>query len=128
MNSEDCRPVLGIDSDFYEVLKDRLEYIERFYDAVASQFEERKRSIEENREPYVDRRNPEDCDEPPFLSEWLEADDHINTIGFLCLSLLNETMENYVRMFVMREFSLRTMKELSESIKPVPKQHDGPTM
>lgn len=122
------KPILGIDSDFYEFLKDRLEYIERFFDAVVSPLEECKRSIDENCEPYVDRRNPDDCDEPAFLSEWLEADEHINTIGFLCLSLLNKTLENYTRMFVMREFSRRTVKELSVAIESVPNQKDGWTM
>jgi len=122
------KPVFGIELDFYEFLKDRLEYIERFFDAVVSPLEERKRSIDEHREPYIDRRHPDDCDEPAFLSEWLDADEYIGTIGFLCLSLLNKTLENYTRMFVMREFSLRTAKELSVAIKSVPKQNDGPTM
>jgi hypothetical protein len=120
-NHDPGSALLGIGSDFYEQLKDRLRYIRQFYEAVVSQFEERKRMINENLEPYIDTRDPEDCDGPAFELEWTEANDYEHTIGFLCLSLLNKAMENYVRMFMMRELNLTTKRELSNCMESVPK-------
>jgi hypothetical protein len=59
MTSPNDKAVFGLQSDFYEHLKSKLEYIERFYDTVVFSFEERKRLIDGNLEPYVDTRNLE---------------------------------------------------------------------
>lgn len=114
-------PVLGLGGDFSEELKSRFVFIRQYFNAVVSPLEERKRLIEGNHAPYIDNRNPEDYDGPAYELEWAEADEFEKTSGFLCLVLLNKAMENYIRLFLMRELKLRTIGELSKRMKGVPK-------
>jgi hypothetical protein len=88
---------------------------------VVTPFEEEKRLIDGNLPPFVDTRNPEDCDGPAFEFEWIDANDFEHTVGFLCLGLLNKTLENYVRMFLMREVGITTRSDLSRFMQKVPK-------
>ncbi len=107
--------------DIFELLKDRLVFISNFYDRAVTPFEEQKRLISGNLEPFVDTRNPEECDGPAFEFEWQDADDFEHTLGFLCLNLLNKALENYTRMFLMRENGITKKSELSRYMQNVPK-------
>lgn len=72
--------------DLLHFLKIRLRFIEQLYDGAASPFVEIKRQIDAGEPPYVDNRDPEYCDgEPAFLSEWEQASDSVNVIGYWCL-------------------------------------------
>jgi hypothetical protein len=50
--------------DLLYFLKRRLEFVQSLYDNAVEPFERTKYQIEKGEEPYVDRRNPEDYDEP----------------------------------------------------------------
>ena len=52
MKGNGHRPMPSVDMDFYQFLKERLEYVTGFYEAVVTPFEERKRLINGNLEPY----------------------------------------------------------------------------
>jgi len=109
--------LLGLGSEIHVLFEERLRFIERLYDATVAPLEGRKRLIEANEEPYRDTRNPADYDGPAFELEWSEADSFEKTIGFLCLAVLNNSMENFVRLFVAREFRVETKTELSRLLK-----------
>jgi hypothetical protein len=73
------------------ILKDRLRFIERFYEGASQQFSETKRRVEAGEPPFVQRSfDPErDADfEPPFLAEWKEAYEAANLVGQAALTLV----------------------------------------
>jgi len=82
----------------YGILTDRLRAVERLYDDAAGVFIERKRRIEAGEEPYQPPPfNPDiDALEPPFLAEWLEANEFQNVIGQACLSLVQSCLKDYL--------------------------------
>jgi hypothetical protein len=112
---DDC--LLGLGSDILALLEERLRFIERLYDVTVAPLRERKRMIEANEEPYRDKRAPEDYDGPAFEFEWTEADSFEKAIGFPCLALLNNTIENFVRLFVARELHVETKTELCRRLR-----------
>lgn len=67
-------------------LKDRLAFIRQFYDGAALAFSERKRKIEAGEDPYAPPYSEDG--EPPFLSEWLAADESLQVLGYSCISML----------------------------------------
>jgi hypothetical protein len=62
----------GLHVDVLAMLRDKLSFISRFYDAAAQPFLESIRKIEDHEEPYIAHGEPLH-DDPPFLTEWLEA-------------------------------------------------------
>jgi len=62
-----------VDVGFF--LKDRIAFIRQFYDAASLPFVERKRKIDAGEDPFVPPYSEDD--EPPFLSEWIEADESL---------------------------------------------------
>ena len=76
-------------------LERRLVFVERFYATAAYSFLERKRQIDAEEEPFVPPYS-EDA-EPPFLSEWLEADDSLQVLGRSCISMLAASVHLYFK-------------------------------
>ena len=89
--------------DYLELLKEHLNFVERFYDATAGPLEARKSKIDLGEEPFAPRRSPEDYDEPEYLSEWQEADEFIRVLGQSALGLLQKALQDYLRSFLKRE-------------------------
>ena len=81
--------------DVRHFLESRLSFIERFYRDASAPFLERKRLIEAEEEPFVPPYSEDE--EPPFLSEWLEADDSLQVLGQSCLSMLAASLHLYFR-------------------------------
>lgn len=79
-----------------EILKAKLTFLRAFYQLTTEPFLEVKRKIEANEEPFVARGNPEDYSEPPFLSEWLEADEGLKLQQQICLSLLQRSLKEFL--------------------------------
>src|SRR6185369_2569057 len=79
-------------------LRDKLNFIRRFYDIASEPFVITMHKIEEHEEPY-DQYAMED-EEPPFLVEWLDADESLNILGKSCLCLLQNAFKNYLDGFV----------------------------
>jgi len=84
--------------DVIAILTDRLRAIERLYADAAGAFAERKKKIEAGEEPFQPPPfNPDDDDiEPPFLEEWLEADEFQDIVGQACLSLIQSCLKDYL--------------------------------
>lgn len=78
-------------------LLDKLNFIRRFYDLASEPFIETKRKIEQHEEPFNAFDTGEG--EPPFLAEWLDADESLNILGKSCLCLLQNAFVNYLKGF-----------------------------
>ena len=81
--------------DIRYFLETRLTFIEHFYENAAHPFNERKRKIEAEQEPFVPAYSEDD--EPPFLAEWLEADDSLQVLGRSCVSMLAASLHVYFK-------------------------------
>ena len=90
--------------DIFAGRREKLRFIERFYEGASAPFVETKRKIEAEEPPFVPRPfDPErDTDtEPPFLAEWEEADDAINIVGQAALSLVQASLREYLDAFIL---------------------------
>ncbi len=84
--------------DLLHYLDRRLTFVQKLYDSIVGPFEERKRQIEAGEPPYDYSFNPEDYDgEPPFLKEWQEADDSVMVLGHWCLSMVQASLQVYLK-------------------------------
>lgn len=81
--------------DILFFLKDRTRLIRQYYEHAASSFDEIIRKIEAEEEPYVPPYSEDG--EPPFLSEWIEADELREVTGRCCLSMLSASLQLYFR-------------------------------
>jgi hypothetical protein len=79
--------------DVHFFMKERIAFIRQFYGGAAHAFLDRKLKIESGQEPYVPTYS-EDA-EPPFLSEWLVADQSLQILGYSCISMLSSTLKIY---------------------------------
>ncbi len=88
--------------DILAGLIDKLRFIERFYEAASHPFSEVKRKIEADEEPFASPPfDPETVDsEPPFLTEWQEADESLNLVGQAALSLVQIAFREYLDAFI----------------------------
>jgi hypothetical protein len=86
--------------DIAYFLRERLKFIEHLYEQSMETFHETKRKIEAGEPPFVDQSNPEDYDgTPPFLNEWLQADECMASIGQWAVLLLSSALKEYLREF-----------------------------
>jgi hypothetical protein len=74
-------------------LKERIQFIRRFYETAAEPFEVIIRKIEAGEEPYA--LYYDESGEPPYLIEWQEADTGLQMVGHTCISMLSEALRLY---------------------------------
>lgn len=86
--------------DYLALLNDNLKFLRWFYEQSVMPFREIKRKIEGQEDPYIPAGY--ECDEPPFLSEWQEADEALKLQGQVCLSLLQRSFREYLDSTVQR--------------------------
>ena len=98
-----------------EPLIDKLNFIRRFYDIASDPFVTTMGKIERHEEPYH-QFNPEE-EEPPFLVEWLDADESLNILGKSCLCLVQNAFRNYLDGFV-EHYSSRASNEGKSNSPP----------
>jgi hypothetical protein len=81
--------------DILWFFKERLRFVEQFYKHAASPFEETKSAIESHAEPYpvIDIEGGE----PEYQAEWRVADESANVVGFCCLTLVQSSLEAFLR-------------------------------
>jgi len=96
------------------MLRDKLNFIHRFYEAAGQPFTEAIRKIENHEEPYVAHGEPLN-DEPPFLTEWQEAKESLNILGQSCLCLAQTSLKDFLVAFVERSGKNFPAKERGES-------------
>lgn len=76
-------------------LNERIAFIRQFYDAASAPFSERKRRIEAEEAPFEPPYSEDG--EPPFLAEWIEADDSLHVLGYSCVSMLAAALHLYFK-------------------------------
>ncbi|SDG95203.1 hypothetical protein SAMN05216466_106164 [Paraburkholderia phenazinium] len=81
--------------DVAHFLNERLGFIRQLYATSAAPFVERQRLIENEEEPFVPPYAEDG--EPPFLTEWQEAQDSIDVLGHACLCLLTSGLQAYLQ-------------------------------
>jgi hypothetical protein len=84
--------------DLLQGLHEKLRFIDWMYRKAGESFVETKRKIE-NSESEFDYSgwDPESFDgEPPFLTQWQEADEAVNLLGQASLSLVQSVLREYL--------------------------------
>ena len=75
-------------------LRQRLQFISQLYKLASSPYVERKRQIEDGEEPFAPYYD--ESGEPPYLEEWLEAEESAQVLGRSCISMLASTLHAYL--------------------------------
>jgi hypothetical protein len=91
--------------DVLHFLSKRTAFVRQFYKVASSPYLERKRKIEAGEEPFVPP-HAEDA-EPAFLEEWVEADESLDVLGYLCLGMLSAALRCYFKTWE-KEFDIPT--------------------
>jgi hypothetical protein len=76
----------------------RVQFIGQLYETASMPYAERKRKIEAGEEPFVPPCS-EDTD-PPFLVDWLEAEESIQLLAYSCVSMLAAALKLYLEEWV----------------------------
>lgn len=77
-------------------LKERTKFIRYFYETAGQPFRETMRRIEAEEPPFDDPPYSEDG-EPPYLGEWVEANEGLEVLGRSCISMLSPSLQLYFR-------------------------------
>lgn len=87
-----------MDVEFF--LKNRTKFILYFYRNATKGFFEIIHAIENEEEPYVPPYSEDG--EPPFLTEWMEAQTGLNSVGYAALSMLSASLALYLEEWTVR--------------------------
>jgi hypothetical protein len=84
--------------DILHGLREKLRFIEWMYERAVASFVETRQKIENSEDEFdYSGWDPESFDgEPPFLTEWQEADEALNLVGQACLSLVQSALKEYL--------------------------------
>jgi hypothetical protein len=95
-------------------LRERITFIRRFYETAAKPFEDIKRKIEAGEEPYEPPYSEDG--EPPFLTEWQEADECLQVLAHACISMVSAALKLYFKAWE---------RELGRPLDEASKREDG---
>ena len=95
-----------MDVEFF--LKSRTAFIRYFYEHAVSPFNDIKFAIENEKEPYVPPYSEDS--EPPFLEEWMNAEQGMEIVGHACISMLSSSLHLFLRSWVNRLEEAHGMK------------------
>lgn len=84
--------------DILAILRGQRRAVERLYDGAAGVFIDRKKRIDGGEAPYQPPPFDPDTDdpEPPFLDEWIEAEEFQDIIGQACISIIHSCLKDYL--------------------------------
>lgn len=97
--------VIHLEGRFVDIgffVKRRIDFVEQLYETSISPFIEIKYKIEHEVEPYIPEYSEDS--EPPFLLEWMTAEESINVIGLQCASLLASSFHLFLKEWVKLSF------------------------
>ncbi len=80
--------------DIEYFLKQRTGFVRYYYDHAILPFKEIMKAIENEVEPYIPPYSEDG--EPPFLTEWLDAQLAIDTVGHTVLSMLSTSIHLFL--------------------------------
>jgi hypothetical protein len=76
-------------------LKERTHFIRYVFENATASFSSIKQQIENGEPPFEPAYS--DDDEPPFLKEWIDADEGFQAVGRMCVSMLSATLQLYFK-------------------------------
>lgn len=76
-------------------LQVRTKFIRVFYEEACFPFTEPKRKVEAGEDPFEPPYSEDG--EPPFLDQWMEADESIDVLGQMCISMLSSSLQLYLK-------------------------------
>lgn len=82
--------------DVLSFLKERTKFIRHFYETAGEPFRETMRKIEADEPPFDNPPYSEDG-EPPYLEEWIQAEEGLDVLGRTCLSMLSSSIQLYFK-------------------------------
>lgn len=82
--------------DVVSFLDKRIRFILTLHEKGGEAFELEKRLIDEQRPPYDNPPYSEDG-EPPFLEQWMDAENSIAVLGGVCITMLSEALKGYFK-------------------------------
>lgn len=87
--------------DLMWFLRDKLGFIQRLYDLASEPFTTKMKKIENGETPFDVYGNADpESDEPPFLSEWIEASESADIVGNCCLCLVQSALKQFLEAFM----------------------------
>jgi hypothetical protein len=86
--------------DIESFLKLRTAFIRYFYENAVRPFNEIKTAIENEEAPYIPPYSEDG--EPPFIEEWMDADQGLDTVGHACISMLSSSLQLFLKSWVNR--------------------------
>lgn len=84
--------------DVLYFLNRRIAFIRQLYATTSAPYVERIRKIEAKEYPFVPQYSEDG--EPPFLEEWIEADESLHVLAYSCISMLAAAMHLYLETWV----------------------------
>jgi len=81
--------------DVLYFLRERTRFIRLVFDSTTAPFSSVMQKIE-NEEPPFEPPYSEDG-EPPFLAEWMEAEEGLQVVGRMCISMLSAALQLYFK-------------------------------
>ena len=81
--------------DVFSFLKLRLDFIKQLHERSCTPFVLIKQQIEDGVPPYEPPYSEDG--EPPFLAEWLEADESLQVLGYACISMLAASLQLFLK-------------------------------
>lgn len=93
---------------FESFLKLRTAFIRYFYETSVKPFNEIKTAIENEKEPYIPPYSEDG--ESPFLDQWMDAEQGIDTVGHACISMLSSSLQLFLKAWVNRFEKAHGMK------------------
>jgi hypothetical protein len=82
--------------DVHIFFKNRIDFLRQLYHTTSAPYIERKRLIDSGESPY-DLSSCHEDSEPPFLDEWLEADQSLRVLGQMLISALAASLQLYLK-------------------------------
>jgi len=98
--------------DIEYFLKSRTGFIRYFYENAVRPFNEIKSAIEDEKEPYIPPYSEDG--EPPFLEEWMDAEQGVEILGHACISMLSSSLQLYLKAWVNRLEKEHGMKFIAD--------------
>lgn len=94
--------------DIEHFLKSRTAFIRYFYENAVRPFNEIKIAIENKQEPYIPPYSEDG--EPPFIEEWMYAEQGVENVGHACISMLSSSLQLFLKSWVTRLENADVMK------------------
>ena len=94
--------------DIEHFLKSRTSFIRYFYENAVRPFNDIKIAIKNEQEPYIPPYSVNG--EPPFIEEWMDAEQGVETVGHACISMLSSSLHLFLKSWVARLENAHGMK------------------